>query len=92
MNRKPNFGPHRPDPRFGAAGFAFLANPAQKPRRRDKSRLGYVYSTEVRVDSDSEARFLKKRNGAGGTLIEAFRFEPFEEPIPGPRLWGNPRW
>lgn len=57
---------------------------------RDKSRLGYVYSTEVRVDSDSEARFLKKRNGAGGTLIEAFRFEPFEEPIPGSAPLGQP--
>ncbi len=57
---------------------------------RDKSRLGYVYSTEVRLESRDESRLFKKSSHTGGVRIEPYIGEVYREPVPGSRPLDHP--
>ena len=50
---------------------------------RDNSRLGYVYSAEIRLPDHEEKRLIKKSASPSSVMVELFEATPFEIPVPG---------
>jgi len=57
---------------------------------RDKSRLGYVYSAEIRLPEEDEKRLIKKSASPASVVVEHYEAPPFEEPVPGPAAMSHP--